>query len=133
MKIFKNINFSINQNNKAFLYKKIKVPHGIDHKRYNTLVYESNRHLNKRKKIYNININSTYSKDKSNIKYIYYNSNNNSSYSNNKKESKLDNNCFDGNTRINKIIINCVKFLSKIIRKLLIKKYFNLLTKKLII
>ena len=134
MHIFKNINFSIIQNNKTLLYKKIKISHGIDHKRNNTLLYESNKNLNKRKKIYNININSTYRKDKPNINYIYYHSSinrSNSNNSNNKKESKLDNNCFDGNTRINKIIINCVKFLSKIIRKLLIKKYFNLLTKKL--
>ncbi len=131
IKIFRNINFSIIINNKIVLYKKIKI-NKIDHKRNNTIIYESNSNLNKRKKVYNISIHSIYRKDSSNIRKSY---DNNTSY-NRKRNSNNNNICkapnyYDRNTKINKIIINCVKFLSKIIRKLFVRKYFILLRKKL--
>ena len=127
---FRNINFSINEKNNSNLYKRIKINKKTDKKSHrnnnNNIINQSDSNLNKTKKIYNINIHSVYKKDDTNMKknleqYCYRNK------TTRHINIKYDFN--DKNEKVNKIIINCAKFLTKIIKKSFVKKYFNILKK----
>lgn len=125
----RNINFSINQKNNSNLYKKIKINKKTDkisHRHNNNVINQSNTNLNKTKNIYNINIHSVYKKDDTNMKRnLEYNNNRNKTI----KHINIKYDFNDRNEKVNKIIINCAKFLTKSIRKSFVKKYFKILKK----
>ena len=126
LKYFRNIDFTINDTD--IKYKKIKINQSNNKKdiEYNKKITNN---LNKNKKKYNKN-------------YISLNLNLHN-YSNNNNKIVLNNNCLAHNKRnkennlkranqktnvkINKILINCVKLLTKIITKVYLKKNFNIL------
>ena len=126
---FKNIDFTINDRD-INIYKKIKI----------------NKSNNKKDKEYNkkLAINFDKNKKKYNKNYISLNFNLHN-YSNNNNKIVLNNNCLAHNKRnkeynlksanqktdikINKILINCVKLLTKIITKVYLKKNFNIFKK----
>ena len=120
LSFFRNINFSINQENELNLNKKLKISNKIGHKKNNTISNQSKNNLNKTKKILYINNHSLNKKDDKNKKNISISNDNK-----NKKEIiNYNHNFNDRNDKIKKIIKNCAKFLIYIIRRLLVKKYF---------
>ena len=131
LNIFKNIDFSIKAN-KMNIYKKIKIfknDKRYDNKKYKTLIQNSIKinNIDKIHKRYDINFNTI---DKKNIS-----KNNNEILLNKNYFLKQNNTKYDdyvnNNKKINKIIINCVKLLTKIITKLYIKKQFQIFKKSL--
>ena len=127
LKYCRNIDFTINDTDIS-IYKKIKI----------------NKSNKKKDKEYNKKItnNSDKNKKKYNKNYISLNLNLHN-YSNNNNKIVLNNNCIahnkknkennlksenqKTNAKINKILINCVKLLTKIITKVYLKKNFNIL------
>ena len=130
LNIFKNIDFSI-MANKRNIYKKINIyinDKRYNNKKYKTLIQNSikTNNLDKIYKKYDINFNTI---DKKNCS-----KNNNEillskKYFLNQNKSKYDN--VNRNKDINKIFINCVKLLTKIITKLYIKKKFHIFKQSL--
>ena len=131
LNITKNIDFSIKAN-KMNIYKKIKIfknDKKYDNKKYKTLIQNSIKinNIDKIHKRYDINFNTI---DKKNIS-----KNNNEILLSKNYFLKQNNTKYDdyvnNNKKINKIIINCVKLLTKIITKLYIKKQFQIFKKSL--
>ena len=114
------------------IYKKIKIfknDKRYDNKKYKTLIQNSIKinNIDKINKRYDINFNTI---DKKNIS-----KNNNEILLSKNYFLKQNNTKYDdyvnNNKKINKIIINCVKLLTKIITKLYIKKQFQIFKKSL--
>jgi len=109
LKCEKNSNFSIIKQNRN-VYKKIKI-------------YKLNKNIsNKNKRKYYININSYDKNDE--VKFLDQRSSIKINLHKNKTILKRENK--RNNDKINKILINCVKLLTKIITKLYLKKKFIL-------
>ena len=113
---YRNIYFSIKQ--KINVYKKIKI-NGNSYKKNNFLTLTIKKKNNKSKKIYNMNFPNSINKD------IKNNTNNNNKKINfNKKNIEIKENNLERNEKINKILVNCAKLLSKILTKIYLKKKF---------
>ena len=136
--IHRNINFSIIKKNNLNIYKKTKIYKSkskfeINNTKNNNIITDSlkNNHLKSLKKKYNIKMFNSDKKDKLNNSKTLNNFNTqNIRYflTDNKTEGKIrENYSFysKNNENINKVVINCVKLLIKVIKKLYIKKNYN--------
>lgn len=136
LKYFRNTNFTINDN-KTNIYIKIKI--NKKNKRYDNK-NEKDKEYNKKNLINNLDK----IKNKYNMNYISVDLKNNSNNNNNnnkhllnkyypvkKRENNSSNKYENRNIKINKILINCVKLLTKIITKIYKKRKFYIFKKAL--